>query len=353
MSPTTLNLVEIDSLTATIIIDNEIDVLSTTPSIVQNKGRQANIMASQPHILMNRGEAKQEIPMEAICCGAHGLSVLVTVTKDGVSHSLLFDTGPEGEAWERNATRLGLDIALIEVIQLSHWHRDHSGGMLRAISMITAAKSKSESNSSPVIIDLHPSRPTFRGFRFGVGEEERVVSMQADPSFAEIENAGGVVRKEAGAHAILGGWFGVSGEIPRESGYERGIRGGVRFDEGEKGEGKWVSDEEILDERFLMCNLKGKGIILFTGCSHGGVVNASRHSVDLLDGKVPLYAVLGGYHLVGEQEAKIPNTVRDLKALEPRVLLPGHCSGWRAKVEIEREMPGVLVPCTVGSMFVF
>jgi len=40
---------------------------------------------------------------------------------------MMFDAGPEGQAWERNAKRLGVDLASVERIQLSHWHRDHSG----------------------------------------------------------------------------------------------------------------------------------------------------------------------------------------------------------------------------------
>lgn len=91
---------------------------------------------------------------------------------------------------------------------------------------------------------------------------------------------------------------------------------------------------------------------MFTGCSHRGVVNASRNAVDL-GGNVPLYAVLGGYHLVGSPQDQVEATVKDLKALNPRVCLPGHCSGWRVKYEIEKEMPGRLVPCTVGSKISF
>jgi 7,8-dihydropterin-6-yl-methyl-4-(beta-D-ribofuranosyl)aminobenzene 5'-phosphate synthase len=83
------------------------------------------------------------------------------------------------------------------------------------------------------------------------------------------------------------------------------------------------------------------------------VINASRNAVELLHGEVPLHAVIGGFHLVGEQEANIGETVRDFKELKPNVLLPGHCSGWRVKFEIEKEMPGKLVPCTVGSRFTF
>lgn len=92
---------------------------------------------------------------------------------------------------------------------------------------------------------------------------------------------------------------------------------------------------------------------MFTGCSHGGVVNAAINAIDLLKKDVPLYAVVGGYHLVGEQEANVQQTVRDLKELNTKLLLPGHCSGWRVKCEIEKEMPGRLVPCTVGSRFSF
>ncbi|KAI1095085.1 hypothetical protein F5B19DRAFT_441840 [Rostrohypoxylon terebratum] len=80
--------------------------------------------------------------MDTLCCGAHGFSLLTTVTKDGKSHTLLFDTGPEEAVWERNASRLGLDVSKIERIVLSHWHRDHSGGMLSAVGMIEEAKAK-------------------------------------------------------------------------------------------------------------------------------------------------------------------------------------------------------------------
>ena len=66
---------------------------------------------------------------------------------------------------------------------------------------------------------------------------------------------------------------------------------------------------------------------------------------------VPLFAVVGGYHLVGPNEQTIADTIRDLKALKPSLLLPGHCTGWRAKRAIENEMPGTLAPLTVGTQY--
>ena len=91
---------------------------------------------------------------------------------------------------------------------------------------------------------------------------------------------------------------------------------------------------------------------MFTGCSHAGVVNAARHTLDLAP-SVPLYAVMGGFHLADAQPEHISATVQDLKATGVKILLAGHCTGWRAKFEINKVMgEGSLVPSFVGSKFV-
>lgn len=92
---------------------------------------------------------------------------------------------------------------------------------------------------------------------------------------------------------------------------------------------------------------------MFTGCSHAGVVNTAKHAADLLVGTVPLHAVVGGFHLATSEESQIQSTVKDLKRLDPAVLIPGHCTGWRAKFAIEKHMAGTLVPCTVGMRISF
>jgi 7,8-dihydropterin-6-yl-methyl-4-(beta-D-ribofuranosyl)aminobenzene 5'-phosphate synthase len=135
------------------------------------------------------------------------------------------------------------------MIQLSHWHRDHSGGMLEAVRMITAAKSL-RPVTSVTDVDLHPDRPDYRGMSFG----GKTISMQADPQFTEIEKAGGRVKCLREGHGVLEDFFHVSGYIPNTALYEKGLKYGVRFLETT---GKWETDEEIEDERFLMCNLKG------------------------------------------------------------------------------------------------
>ncbi|EEH19705.2 hypothetical protein PABG_01964 [Paracoccidioides brasiliensis Pb03] len=336
------SLVEIDALEAVVVVDNDLDIMSPpAPNTVQVSGFLGELALNSPHHTHDRADVSKELHLEDVCCSAHGLSVLVTAVTGDERRTMLFDTGPTEEAWGLNAERLRLDLSPVERIQLSHWHRDHSGGMLNAIRMIKEAKKGKGLSNEDLVVDVHPSRPDYRGFRTGAES----VSLQADPTFQEIENAGAKIEKHRTAHTVLDDMFLISGEIPRVTEYETGLKYGMRFS---KAKGEWESDELISDERFLACNVKGKGIVVFSGCSHAGVVNTTKHAVELIGKDIPLYAVFGGYHLATSEKAQIDATVKDLKALDPRVLLPGHCSGWRVKFEIEKEMPGRLVPSSVG-----
>lgn len=265
---TNLDLLELDSVEILVIVDNELDPISKSPNpAVEQTGGLQTIGIHGPDISQEPGRGKagswREMRMDQICCGAHGLSLMITGVRDSKRRTLLFDTGPEEHVWERNAKRLGADIGKIEIVQLSHWHRDHSGGMLKAVSMINSSKSKSPSehdtpSSKPVHVDLHPSRPDFRGFK---PPDIPVFSLEADPSFQEIEQLGGVVDKNDQPHTVCDGMFVVSGEIPRVTDYEKGLRFGVRFD---ASKGGWEQDEKMADERFLMCKIKGTKSSSFT-----------------------------------------------------------------------------------------
>ena len=176
-----------------------------------------------------------------------------TAVKDGVRRTVLFDTAPEEDVWDKNARKLRASIEDIEHIHLSHWHRDHSGGMLRAIQMINVAKERSERPGAkrPLVADLHPARPMFRGIKTPFGP----ISLEADPSFEEVEAAGAKVSKQSEAHTICDGLFQASGFIPRVVPYELGLRNGMRMDSMDKG---WIDDTLMADERLLMCNVKGQ-----------------------------------------------------------------------------------------------
>ncbi|CAG7997816.1 unnamed protein product [Penicillium salamii] len=331
-------LTEINHLEIHVIVNDELDPISPSPNpAVQVASRFMGIPLSPLDSGTERGGAEMEMRMDNICCAAHGISLLLIATKGDQKHHFLFDAGPEGDVWERNSSRLRAEIGQIEHIALSHYHRDHSGGLTRAIELINRNVGR-----KGVVVDVHPDRPAYRGV-----QADRPISLEADPSFEKIEAAGGTLLKSDQSHTALDDFFLISGEIPRKTTYEDGIYGGLRFSDATK---RWEEDTLIMEERYVMCNLKGKGLVVFTGCGHAGIVNTCRDAVKL-GGGIPLYCVVGGYHLADADDAKLNATMDDLKKMKPQVLLAGHCTGWRFKCLIASALPNCLVPCFSGSKY--
>ena len=75
--------------------------------------------------------------------------------------------------------------------------------------------------------------------------------------------------------------------------------------------------------------LRTRGQVVFTACSHAGVVNVLMHARDVIP-EVELYGVVGGLHLSGATEKIMPQTVADLRQFDLQLIAPGHCTGWRA-----------------------
>lgn len=119
--------------------------------------------------------------------------------------------------------------------------------------MIKDAK-QVQGGPNDLVVDLHPDRPTYRGIALPNSPGD-IISLEADPTFAEMSDAGAVVDAQGESHTVLDDMFLISGEIPRVTSYETGLKHAVRFDPEEN---DWFSDELIADERFLACNLKGE-----------------------------------------------------------------------------------------------
>lgn len=88
---------------------------------------------------------------------------------------------------------------------------------------------------------------------------------------------------------------------------------------------------------------------MFTGCSHAGLINITKNAKKVSSS--PIHAVVGGFHLADASPEKMDETMRDLKQLQPALLMPGHCTGWRFKGLIENEMPGQMVPIFGGIKY--
>ena len=151
---------------------------------------------------------------------------------DTPSHLTLFDTGPDSQSLVRNLAALQIRTPSISRVILSHWHADHTGGLLSFLAH-RAAHPELAASTPTCVVDAHPSRPRARGIAPPPGDEV-LCRLPADPSFAEMADAGARVEMHDEGHAVAGGTVWVSGEIARVTEFEGGLLGGVRF--GDSGE---------------------------------------------------------------------------------------------------------------------
>ena len=332
----------LDELEILVVVDNETDTLSSVDIGVPQVPEVVHLAARTPSSRKYK-EHECKTVFDQLCCACHGLSVLITGRRGSEQHSVLFDVGPYPDLWLDNARRLGIDFSRIEHIFLSHWHFDHSGGFPEVIAAVTAARSTV--GLAPPIIDLHPNRPDQRGILLPSG---MMIMLPLEPTFEVLAKAGGEIVTRADSHPMCGGFFFASGAIDRVTDYETGLVGHHTF-RGEAGE----PDPLIMDERFVAACVRGRGVTVFSACSHAGIVNACLSAKKHFPGS-PVDVVLGGYHLAGKaMESRIEPTVRDLKTLiEPRVVAPGHCTGWRAKASLANTFaPGRYAPSVVGALY--
>ncbi len=327
-----LTLDPVDSLDVHILVDNVTDNLSSVPAFVETE-----ITA-----LDRRRNYAYALAGSCLCCAAHGLSCLITTTSGSVRRTLLFDTGPEDRVFEQNISRLAADLSPVEAIVLSHGHWDHGGAMLRALQLI-----RDRNGGAAIPYYAHPDMFRQRASKLGNGAMRL---MENVPSIDALTAYGARVINTTEPQLALDGTAYVSGEIPRVTPFETGLPGQHR----RTLDGKdWELDELIVDERFVAVHVKGKGLVVFTACSHAGVINVLTGAEASFPG-IPLYAVLGGLHLSGTNERIIPQTVEAMRRFDLSVIAAGHCTGWRAMTALANAFTDAkLAPLAVGKRYRF
>ena len=323
------SLVPVDSLEALVLVDNVTDSLSSIAAGVAN----------EHEVLRHYG--MKLLSGRAKCCAHHGLSLLLAARRGDRVRYLLFDAGPEDSTFERNARRLGVPFSGIEAVVLSHGHWDHAGGMLQAIRMIRGERDA---------VECHVNDAMFVE-RANTQADGSVLPYEPVPTPDELRAAGARVVSDADERTLLDGCFYVSGEIPRITEYERGYPGHLRRSAAGAG---WEPDPWLMDERYLAANVRGLGLVVFSACSHAGIVNVLREARRAFP-DVPLHAVMGGLHLSGARiEPVIGATVADLAGFGLSRIVPAHCSGWRAVQALVQAFGEPTVqPSAVGRQFRF
>jgi 7,8-dihydropterin-6-yl-methyl-4-(beta-D-ribofuranosyl)aminobenzene 5'-phosphate synthase len=315
----------VDAVTVTTVMDNVTDVFMPD----QGPARRPPVLAGgrQPATTMEGGDAPEALLAE------HGFSVLVTVSRDGSQHQMLFDAGASPDGVVENMRRLEVDPSGIEAIVCSHGHFDHTTGLDGLIRRLGRV-------NMPVLI--HPQFWRRRRVVIpGRGPQEIPTT-----SRRALVGAGFEVIEDQQPSFLFDRSVLVTGEVPRTTGYEPGFPPQQAWLGG-----RWEPDPLVLDDQALIVDIKDKGLLVITGCGHAGIVNICRYARRLTKER-PLYAVMGGFHLNGPIfEPLIPRVLDDLGALTPSVIVPAHCTGWRAQHAIGARFGEAFIPNTVGTRF--
>jgi 7,8-dihydropterin-6-yl-methyl-4-(beta-D-ribofuranosyl)aminobenzene 5'-phosphate synthase len=191
-------------------------------------------------------------------------------------------------------------------------------------------------NGRRIPVFVHPDMFVWRGAR----EESGKVHFTPHTFVQkQLEDAGVDVILNTEACPIFDSALYVLGEIPRRTDFEAGVPNQVRRDGNE-----WVADPWVWDDRSLVFSVRGEGLVVVTGCAHAGLINTLLHAREVA-GETRLRAVIGGFHLFGSRyEPHIPRVVNELRALEPDLLAPAHCTGKRGEIALVEALPAATVP---------
>jgi 7,8-dihydropterin-6-yl-methyl-4-(beta-D-ribofuranosyl)aminobenzene 5'-phosphate synthase len=314
-----VSLEPVDAANVTVLVDNFIDALLPSSEVAQ-----------RPQVAYEMWEREREQLI-----AEHGLSLLLTIERDGRSMSLIYDAGLSREAATHNMDVLQVRLPDLRAIVMSHGHSDHHGGLEGMIRRVG-------SRGMPLII--HPDAWRDRKVVFPTGAELHL----PPPSRQDLDREGVEVTEERQPSLLIDGTVLVTGQVERQTDFEKGFPlNYARIN------GGWEPDPWIWDDQAVVVKLKGKGLVVLSGCSHSGAINVLRQA-QRLTGEDRVHAFVGGMHLTGGIfEHLIPRTLDELATMAPRWLVPGHCTGWKATHEIARRLPEAYVQKSVGTRLRF
>ncbi len=262
--------------------------------------------------------------------GQHGVSILVTACRQGSELNVLVDTGGDGDAVLRNMGLMGVNPRVVDVIVLTHRHKDHTGGLFKVLEAVGR-------ENLPIIAHPDIMKPNI-----SLEPHVRYIGVPADFG-KRVAGLGGTLILTRDPLELMPGLT-TTGEVKR-------FRPMRRHEFKTLTEDFRMVDDEMMDDTSLIALLRD-GLVLITGCSHSGITNIVRHSVELTKvGKVK--AIVGGLHLVKAPEDEIAEIVEELTQHEIEAIFAGHCTGFKAQAELSKRYGDKFTPLQAGMKLIF
>lgn len=259
--------------------------------------------------------------------GEHGLAFWI----EADSQRVLFDTGQTPDVLVHNAEELGIDLAEVDAVVISHGHYDHTGGLEEILRRAPGAH-----------LFLHPGALARRFTRRRDGTVHEIgIPPGIDEEFLRDHTASLTFTDYSTA---VTPWLRVTGQVPRVNDLED-TGGDFYLDQA------CTEADPIVDDQAIFFDTP-RGSVILLGCGHAGVINTLQHVQELTVGR-PIHAVLGGMHLINASPDRLDWTMKALRECDPGLLAPAHCTGARAQARLWSELQDSWAPCPVGTRFEF
>jgi len=283
----------------------------------------------------------------------HGFAALVDLKEAGVR--ILWDAGVSATALLENARLMEIDLTTVDIIALSHGHRDHYAAMTNVLRQIVGR---------PAAREWTPDAPVDEMRAWGTPRQVPLIAHPA--AFRERWNLARDGRKfgphiaprddweAAGAEIVLtdqpyqlgpGCW--TTGTVPRRSFEQAGTPRSLAYRDGDL----FVHDT-LDDDQAIAIHVQDKGLVVLSGCAHSGILNTVRYAREI-SGVDKVHAILGGFHLAPAKDDEIERTIDEVIALQPAMIVPSHCTGFKAIAQFSNRMPDQFVLGIVGTTYLF
>jgi 7,8-dihydropterin-6-yl-methyl-4-(beta-D-ribofuranosyl)aminobenzene 5'-phosphate synthase len=284
----------------------------------------------------------------------HGFAALIELKQANIK--ILWDAGITDIALMENMRRMQIDPSDIDRIAISHGHRDHTAAVFDVLAAIELSPEHKEWPPSATIEEMaahargrqlpvivHPA--AFRE-RWWFDDDGKKHGPNLGPPRAEWEAARAEVIASEGPYPLGPGCW-ATGYVPRHTFEEAGLptkmyhRQALEF-----------IHDHLDEDQAIVINIRDKGLIVLSGCAHAGIVNTVQYAREI-SGVDRVGAIIGGFHLGRAKDDDVQRTIQAIKAIDPVMIVPSHCTGFKAIHQFAEQMPDAFMPGVVGATYLF